>query len=108
MRILIVNSHAFFSEPLGTMQLSAICKAHGHDTKLAIITRHNIREILDSYAPDLVGYSAMTPNEHYFIMADKIVRAYAEKLGKPVTRIMGGPHPTYFPEILNKMDLDAV
>lgn len=108
MRVLLVNSHAFYSEPLGTMQISGICKAHGHETKLAVITRHNLREMLEAFAPDLVGYSAMTPNEHMFMMADETVRTYAKGLGKPVYRIMGGPHPTYFPEILNKMDLDAI
>jgi len=108
MRVLLVSSHVFYSEPLGTMQISAICKAHGHETRLAVITRDDIRAILDSFAPDVIGYSAMTPNEHMFIHADKTVRAWAEGIGKPVTRIMGGPHPTYFPEVLEKMELDAI
>jgi anaerobic magnesium-protoporphyrin IX monomethyl ester cyclase len=107
-RILFVNSHAFYSEPLGTMQLSAICKAAGHETKLAIITRHSLFDILEQFSPDVIGYSAMTPNEHLFIMADEIVQEYAKNIGKPVTRIMGGPHPTYFPEVINKMNLDAI
>jgi len=108
MRVLLVNSHVFFSEPLGTMQISAICKARGHLTRLAVITRDNIRTILDSFVPDLIGYSAMTPNEHMFLTADQVVREWTNGLGKPVTRIMGGPHPTYFPEVLEKMELDAV
>ena len=108
MRILFVNSHVFYSEPLGTMQLSSICRDAGHETRLAVITRDSMKDVLEDFEPDLVGYSTMTPNEHYFVNADAAVRSYAESSNKRVCRIMGGPHPTYFPEIMDKMGLDAV
>jgi anaerobic magnesium-protoporphyrin IX monomethyl ester cyclase len=108
MRILFVNSHAFYSEPLGTMQLSAICKEMGHETRLSVLTRKSIAEDLEAFQPDLIGYSVMTPNEHLFAKADQAVKAYSKRKGQKVVRIMGGPHPTYFPEVLDKFDLDAI
>jgi anaerobic magnesium-protoporphyrin IX monomethyl ester cyclase len=56
----------------------------------------------------VVAYSAMTPDEHLFVKADAIVRRWAIGIGRRVLRIMGGAHPTYFPEVLSKMNLDAI
>ncbi len=108
MRILFVNSHAFYSEPLGTLQLSAVCKEMGHDTRLVFLNRQAISEVLDEFEPDVVAYSVMTPNEHIFLKADEAVKAYTKRRGKNVVRLMGGPHATYFPEVLEKFNLDAI
>jgi radical SAM superfamily enzyme YgiQ (UPF0313 family) len=108
MKILFVTSHLFFSEPLGVMLLSAIAKRDGHQTKLCVLTRQSIDEALQEFEPDVIGYSTITANEHYFIAADAQVEEHARRTGRKIWRIMGGPHPTYFPEVLDKMKLDAV
>jgi len=108
MKILFVISEFFISEPMGVMQLSAICKQHGHRTRLISLKDHVVSDVLGEFEPEVVAYSAMTSDENRFLKADIIVRAWAEKLDRKVWRIMGGPHPTYFDEILDKMELDAI
>jgi radical SAM superfamily enzyme YgiQ (UPF0313 family) len=90
------------------MILSAVCKKAGHNTRLAVIARDNLVGILDDFRPDLVAYSTMTSDENSFTHANNIIMAWSEDREHPVKRIMGGPHPTYFPEVVNKLDLDAV
>lgn len=108
MKVLFVVPDLFFSDPLGVMQLSAICKQAGHETRLAALKRGSIREVLDEFVPDLIGYSVMTPDAYLFKQADEIVRSWSAETKKNVSRIMGGPHPTYFPEVLGKLNLDAI
>jgi len=109
MKILFVVADVYFSEPLGVMLLSGICKREGHETELAIIKRtENLTAILDQFQPEIVAYSTMTSDELLFSQANDTVKAWAADRKRRVTRIMGGPHPTYYPEVLQKLDLDAI
>src|SRR5262245_16497828 len=108
MRVLFVIADLYFSEPLGAMILSGVCRKAGHETRLAILQQQDIADILEDFNPDVVAYSTMTPDEHLFVTADAVVRRWTMSTGKRVLRIMGGAHPTYFPEVLRKMNLDAI
>lgn len=108
LKILFACSDLFFSEPLGIMALSAICKRNGHVTRLVVLRTDNVSEVLDAFDPDVMGYSTMSSDEYLFREADEIVKFWAHRRGKKVWRIMGGAHPTYFPKILDKMGLDAI
>ena len=108
MKILFVVANVYFSEPLGIMILSAVCKKAGHQTRLAVISHDKMRETLDEFRPDLVAYSTMTSDEDSFTYANNTIKQWAADNNHPVKRIMGGPHPTYFPEVLQKLDLDAI
>ena len=57
---------------------------------------------------DLVAYSVMTSHEYMFRDADAVARKWAHDRGRKLPRIMGGAHPTYFPEVLNELALDAI
>lgn len=108
MRVLFVVADLYFSEPLGAMILSGVCRKAGHQTRLAVLQRGDIGIHLDAFKPDLVAYSAMTPDEHLFIEADATVRAWAQRHKRKVCRVMGGPHPTFFPQVLQKMQLEGI
>ncbi len=108
MKVLFVVSELYFSEPLGVMQLSAVCKRAGYATKLCSLKDHSLRAALDGFVPDVVGYSTMTSDEKLFARADGIVRDWGRRRGHMPLRIMGGPHPTYFPEVLGRLELDAI
>ncbi|MBF0353695.1 MAG: B12-binding domain-containing radical SAM protein [Alphaproteobacteria bacterium] len=108
MKVLFVVSNLFFSEPLGALQLSAVCKKRGDTVRLISLRQHSVNLVLREFEPDVVAYSATSPDEYLFQEADEIVMRWKEQTGKRVLRIMGGPHPTFFPEVLDKMSLDAI
>ena len=108
MKILLVVNTVFFSEPLGAMAISAMLKRHGHSTRMAVLKNGNLMQVLREFQPDVIGYSVMTPDVAAFIKADELVRVWIKESGRRVLRTMGGPHPTFFPHILDEMDLDAV
>lgn len=108
MKILLVISDLFFGEPIGALQLSAILKKHGHRTRLAALRKHDFPAMLRAFEPDVVGYSAMTSHASLFADADRVVRDWARREGRRVLRVMGGPHPTFFPEAVRELGLDAI
>ena len=108
MKILFVTPEILLSEPIGLMQLSAICKKNNHKTRLVVLKKQSIIDAIAEFSPDIIAYSVMTPDISLFIEADRLVKKWFEDRNKSVVRIMGGPHPTYFPEILNQQKLDAI
>ena len=108
MKILFVISGVYFQEPMGTLQLSAIARKRGHKTDMAVIGLHSVVDAVKAMQPDLIAYSTMSADERMFIKHDNEVKEYLQSSGKNILRIMGGPHPTYFQNVLNTMDLDAI
>ncbi|MBF0141039.1 MAG: B12-binding domain-containing radical SAM protein [Magnetococcales bacterium] len=108
MKILFVTSRIFYAEPIGILQLSAICKQLGHQTRLTVTEASTLQRELEAFQPDLVGYSVMSADASMFVRADRVVLDHSARQGRKVVRIMGGPHPTYFPEVLEQMQLDAI
>ena len=108
MRVLFLVPRFFLAEPSGVLQLSAILKGDGHETKLLALKKHSLKKALDQYDPQIIAYSAMSTDATMFRKADSVIRTWADENTKRILRIMGGPHPTYFPEVLEEMKLDAI
>jgi anaerobic magnesium-protoporphyrin IX monomethyl ester cyclase len=108
MRVLFVVADFYFSEPIGVMALSAVCKENGHQTRLLALRVHDLSQILEEFTPDVVAYSVMTPDEVLFQKANDTVIEWQKSRGIKTYRIMGGPHPTFFSEVIENIDLDAI
>lgn len=108
MKILFIVPEILLATPLGVMQLSAICKENQFKTRLMVLKKESIIKVIEEYQPDIIAYSTMTPDAYLFKEADNLVKKWQEKTGKRVVRIMGGPHPTYFPDVFKELDLDAI
>lgn len=88
-------------EYLGIMYISKILKNEGHIVKLHILGE-SIKDIIN-FKPDFIMYSLITGNHQKFI-------DYNKKLKKLLnfTSIFGGPHPTYFPEMIDIEGIDYI
>lgn len=92
---------------LGTMALSAVLKQAGHECLVA--TGHGMstfRPIFEREQPDIIGFSLMSG---LHLWANEMT-AQIRQLNLPYRPfvIYGGPHPTFFPDILVKSQADAV
>lgn len=104
MKILFIEASYKTTEPMSIMLLSALAKQKGHQTFLHMLTEDSLIDALKKIKPDIVAYSAMTGDHRYFLQANKIVKDYY----KNIFTIMGGRHPTFFPEILKASNFDAI
>ena len=104
MRVLFINDY-LPQEMLGVMWLSRAIKDAGHETKALFLPDRDWLDKLKEYNPDVVAYSATTGMHLYFCDINKKVKQVLPN----VFAIMGGAHPTYTPEILEREEsLDAI
>lgn len=79
---------------IGTMQLSSMLKKHGHEASVFISYDKDLVADVLKYRPSVVGFSSSTI-EHVFAL-DMAKRLRWAGCRTPI--IMGGPHPTFYPE----------
>lgn len=92
----------FIIEPLGIMYLSAAAKAAGHKTDLARIS-NDLEKKIDEFDPDIVAYSLMTGDQDLYLDLNRSLKRTHQFLS-----VFGGPHPTFFPELINEDGVDIV
>ncbi len=92
-------------EPQGIMSMSAVLKEAGHDVQLTIAAQEDPLEVAKKFQPDVLGFSTMTGSQHYYF---DLNRALRDVVKKPVMSVFGGPHPTFFPEMINEHGVDGV
>ena len=101
MKFLFINK-PFIMELLGPMYLSSTIQDLGHETELSL-NNEDLEEKVRNFKPDMVGYSIMTGDQDYY---DSINREL--KRNFDFFSIAGGPHPTFFPEMIYGSSFDAI
>lgn len=104
MKILFIINNCSV-EPLGIMYLSAGLKKEGHIVDvLKYRDQNHLNWNLKMYNPDVVGLS-MTTGQHVGLL--RIAKEVKECDNK-IKVIIGGAHPTYFPEVSKNSYVDYV
>ena len=103
MRILffITNTNR---EYFGPGYLSSVLKKSGHEVGLVRTRRKDFLESVKAFAPDILAFSTFTGLHRHFLDVNREVK----KILPHVFSIFGGPHATFFPEIINEEGVDAV
>ena len=112
MRVLFVAQELSY-EPQGLMSMSAVLKRAGHDVALTVVDREDPIQYAVGYRPDVLGYSVMTGSQRGYFELNRRVRAaldplYASEGRAPVFAAFGGPHATFFPEMIGEPGVDGV
>lgn len=104
-RILFIYKDVTLTEPMGILYLASALRAAGHDVALALSARPDFEARLREFDPDVVGYSLTTGFHPYYLALNRRVK---ELLGRPVVAVVGGPHATFFPEVVEEEGVDVV
>ena len=103
-KVLVLNEF-LPQEMLGIMWLSRAIKDAGHDCKALFLPDKDWIDKIREYNPDVVCYSVTTGMHLYFVDINKKVKAEFPN----VLSVMGGPHPTFSPEELERNpEFDAI
>lgn len=90
-------------DKLGPMILAAYLKAGGIEAKILIDPRKNIKE-LQRLAPEFIGISFCSPSVEWALSTCRFLKQHT-----PASlTVLGGPHPTFFPEIIEQPGVDLV
>ncbi len=91
-------------EFLGPMYISSMVKREGHHCHLSLgKTLSDFNDDIVRSKPDIVGFSVMSGSHHWAI---SIAQQIKQEYGIPT--ILGGAHPTFFPEVIEKDGIDMV
>jgi len=100
--LFIVNMEDLgFEEPLGVLYLSAVCKKNNHRVCVVENNLARIEEKIKTIKPDLIALSILTSNFPYLFQTIKQIKI---KYNIPI--VFGGPHVTFFPEIIKHREID--
>jgi anaerobic magnesium-protoporphyrin IX monomethyl ester cyclase len=105
MRVLFVEQQIDY-EPQGIMQLSSVLKAAGHEVELAIAAQEDPVYVAQEFQPDILGYSVMTGSQRYYFDLNLKIRKALN--GHKVLSVFGGPHPTFFPDMIEEPGVDGL
>lgn len=104
MKVLFVFKSENFLAPVGLCVISGIARNEGHQSFLCEMNSQDPFERISKLRPDVVAYSSSSGEaKHYLRLNDKIKQKFPD-----IFTIMGGPHPTFFPEMVHKSSLDAI
>jgi len=104
MKILFLFKSENFLAPRGLGIISAVALKEGHKTYLCEINSQDPFKCISNLNPDVVAYSSSTGEAKHYLRLNRLIK---EKFPNVFT-IMGGPHPTFFPQVIFEDSLDAI
>lgn len=103
MRVLFIQNNGI-QESIGVANLSGILKANGHQTDLLLVSHTaDLLSSIRAYDPHLIALSGLTGVHQALV---KLALNIKRHFNVPV--IMGGPHPTYSPDVIENPGIDII
>ncbi len=102
MRVLFVTQQIDY-EPHGIMHLSSALKAAGHEVALAVDALEDLVRVAREFQPGIIGYSVITGSHRYYYQLNRRLKEEVDFFSA-----FGGPHPTFFPEMIEEEGVDGV
>ncbi len=92
------------NEPQGILLISGVLKQAGHQVSLVVATEEDPVKAALRLQPDVVGYTVYTGPHAWYLELNRRIRAQLPG----VFSIFGGPHPTFFPEMIERDGVDGL
>lgn len=103
MKVLFIQNNGI-QESIGVANLSGILKANGHETDLLLVSHTpDLIGAIKRYDPGLIAFSALTGVHHSI---QRLALQIKQHMHVPI--IVGGPHPTYSPEVIHQPGIDII
>jgi len=105
-RLLIIIKGTALVERYGVMMLAAVLKRAGHDVRLVRaqnVGYEELRAEVERWEPAALLYSSMTGEHQYLLALNRRLKETYRGVA-----VFGGPHATFFPEMLAEEGVDAV
>ncbi|KAF0144475.1 MAG: hypothetical protein FD156_1779 [Nitrospirae bacterium] len=101
--VLFLTLETDFIDNFGIAVLSAVAKKMGWRTSFFVFNPKAIDEYFSKIQPTIVCYSCMSSNYNDYLRVNSYLKSKYNFVS-----IMGGPHPTFFPEIIHEEGLDYI
>ena len=92
------------NEPQGILLISSVLKQAGHQVSLVVASEEDPVEAALGLRPDVVAYTVYTGPHTWYLELNQRIRAQLPG----VFSIFGGPHPTFFAEMIEREGVDGL
>lgn len=107
MKYLIITDYLDFIgggfEPLGLLYIASAVRAAGHEVRMVADNYDECAAVVSTWKPDFVGYCVYTGYHKPQIELNRRLKENFKFLS-----VFGGPHATFFPEIIENEGVDLV
>ena len=90
-------------EQVGVMYIMSAVRNAGHKVKMVEDDFQKVSAIIEDWKPDVVSYSAYTGYHQPLIDLNRRLKERYEFIS-----LFGGPHPTFFPEMVEEEGVDII
>lgn len=106
MKVLFINKflgkYEFYREPLGIISLASAIN-HKHKVSIVDPIKENLHKKITEFKPDVIAYSIRTGFHRYYIDLNTKLKSKYNFFS-----VFGGPHATFFPDMINQDGVDCV
>jgi radical SAM superfamily enzyme YgiQ (UPF0313 family) len=103
-RVLFIVKEIEGAEPLGALYIAGCLQQAGHACRFVVTRGNDVLAAVTSYEPDVIAFGTTTGLHRYYLgLNHHIKQRYPRCLS-----LMGGPHATYYPEVIQTPGLDVV
>lgn len=103
MKVLFIFKSENFIAPIGLCAISAVARKQNHKVYLSEINSSNPLDAVAQIKPDVIAYSSSTGEAKHYLRLNNAIKRYFPD----IFTIMGGPHPTFYPEMIQDINFDA-
>ncbi len=100
----VMRDDGYMTEPMSVMLLSALAQRCGWSSRLALLERDDITDVVKKLRPDVVAFSAITGSHQAFLTANAAIKRAAPS----VKTVIGGPYATFRPTVIMDYPFDAL
>lgn len=103
-RVLFVVKEIEGAEPLGALYVAGCLQRAGHDVRFVGTRGNDVLASVRAFAPHVVAFGATTGLHRYYLgLAARIKAEFLQ-----IFTLFGGPHPTYYPDVIHTPGIDAI
>jgi anaerobic magnesium-protoporphyrin IX monomethyl ester cyclase len=104
LEVLFIFKSENFLAPVGLCIISAVARQKGCQTYLCEMNSDDPFDSISRIRPDIIAYSSSTGEAKHYLGLNRLIK----KEHPHIFTIMGGPHPTFYPQMIKDSSLDAV
>ena len=103
-KVLFVVKEIEGAEPLGALYVAGCLMQAGHECRFVGTRGNDVTEEVRRFRRSVVAFGATTGLHRYYLG----LAAHIKEMHPDCLTLMGGPHPTYFPEVIQTRGLDVI
>lgn len=103
-KVLFIVKEIEGAEPLGSLYIAGCLEQAGHACRFVGTRGNDVLAEVMRYQPDVIAFGATTGLHRYYLGLNHFIK---QRYPRCIS-LMGGPHPTYFPDVIHTPGLDVI